>query len=72
MLYKTSDNLSGITYCYDEFGNLKERTFLNGEVQHYAYNAKDQLIEATIQKPHQIPKHGNISMMSWADESASG
>ncbi|MDG6310869.1 RHS repeat-associated core domain-containing protein, partial [Glaesserella parasuis] len=43
----------GITYRYDEFGNLSQRTFPNGEVQSYRYNAKDKLVEVAIQKPNQ-------------------
>ena len=43
----------GITYRYDEFGNLSQRTLPNGEVQSYRYNAKDKLVEVTIQKPNQ-------------------
>ena len=43
----------GVTYRYDEFGNLSQRTLPNGEVQSYRYNAKDKLVEVTIQKPKQ-------------------
>ena len=43
----------GVTYRYDEFGNLSQRTLPNGEVQSYAYNAKDKLVEVAIQKPNQ-------------------
>ena len=54
---KIADNrvsaYQGIAYRYDEFGNLKERTLPNGEVQRYAYNAKDKLVEVAIQKPNQ-------------------
>ncbi|WP_284692484.1 type VI secretion system tip protein TssI/VgrG [Aggregatibacter actinomycetemcomitans] len=43
----------GITYYYDEFGNLSQRKRNNGEVQTYSYNAKDRLIKAVIQRPNQ-------------------
>ncbi|WP_162616858.1 DUF6531 domain-containing protein, partial [Aggregatibacter kilianii] len=41
----------GVTYRYDDFGNLSQRKRNNGEVQTYSYNAKDQLIKAVIQTP---------------------
>ena len=43
----------GVTYRYDEFGNLSQRKCNNGEVQTYSYNAKDRLIKAVIQIPNQ-------------------
>ncbi|MFZ7143538.1 hypothetical protein ACLSY0_10805 [Avibacterium avium] len=43
----------GMTYHYDEFGNLSQRILKDGEVQTYHYNAKDKLIKAIIQKPNQ-------------------
>ncbi|MDK9431526.1 RHS repeat-associated core domain-containing protein, partial [Gallibacterium anatis] len=43
----------GMTYHYDEFGNLSQRILKDGEVQTYHYNAKDKLIKVMIQKPNQ-------------------
>ena len=43
----------GVTYHYDEFGNLSQRKRNNGEVQTYSYNARDRLIKAVIQRPNQ-------------------
>ena len=43
----------GVTYHYDEFGNLSQRKLSNCEVQTYHYNAKDLLIKVIIKTPNQ-------------------
>ncbi|UXN36548.1 RHS domain-containing protein [Avibacterium paragallinarum] len=43
----------GMTYHYDEFGNLSQRILNDGEVQTHHYDVKDKLVEVVIQKPNQ-------------------
>ena len=43
----------GISYRYDPLGNLIEKQHNNGEIQHYRYNADNQLTEAEIHRPGQ-------------------
>ncbi|UTG70718.1 RHS repeat protein [Neisseria subflava] len=43
----------GINYSYDPLGNLIEKQHNNGEIQHYRYNADNQLTEAEIHRPGQ-------------------
>ena len=43
----------GISYRYDPLGNLIEKQHNNGEIQHYRYNADNQLAEAEIHRPGQ-------------------
>ena len=41
----------GTSYRYDPLGNLIEKQKNDGEIQHYRYNADNQLTEAEIHKP---------------------
>lgn len=41
----------GVYYQYDAFGNLMTRTLADNTQQHFVYNLKDQLVEATIEHP---------------------
>ena len=43
----------GISYRYDPLGNLIEKQQHDGEIQHYRYNADNQLTEAEIHRPGQ-------------------
>ena len=43
----------GISYRYDPLGNLIEKQQHDGEIQHYRYNADNQLAEAEIHRPGQ-------------------
>ena len=43
----------GTSYRYDPLGNLIEKQHNNGEIQHYRYNADNQLAEAEIHRPGQ-------------------
>ena len=43
----------GISYRYDPLGNLIEKQQNDGEIQHYRYNAENQLTEAEIHRPGQ-------------------
>ena len=43
----------GISYRYDPLGNLIEKQQNDGEIQHYRYNADNQLTEAEIHRPGQ-------------------
>ena len=43
----------GISYRYDPLGNLIEKQQHDGEIQHYRYNAENQLTEAEIHRPGQ-------------------
>ena len=43
----------GTSYRYDPLGNLFEKQHNNGEIQHYRYNADNQLAEAEIHRPGQ-------------------
>ncbi|WP_114921715.1 RHS repeat-associated core domain-containing protein [Neisseria elongata] len=43
----------GISYRYDPLGNLIEKQQNDGEIQHYRYNADNQLAEAEIHRPGQ-------------------
>ena len=45
----------GTNYRYDPLGNLIEKQHNNGEIQHYRYNADNQLTEAEIHKPGESP-----------------
>ena len=43
----------GTSYRYDPLGNLIEKQQHDGEIQHYRYNADNQLTEAEIHRPGQ-------------------
>ena len=43
----------GTSYRYDPLGNLIEKQQHDGEIQHYRYNADNQLAEAEIHRPGQ-------------------
>lgn len=43
----------GTSYRYDPLGNLIEKQKNDGEIQHYRYNADNQLAEAEIHRPGQ-------------------
>ena len=43
----------GTSYRYDPLGNLIEKQQNDGEIQHYRYNADNQLTEAEIHRPGQ-------------------
>ena len=43
----------GTNYRYDPLGNLIEKQQNDGEIQHYRYNADNQLTEAEIHRPGQ-------------------
>ena len=45
----------GTNYRYDPLGNLIEKQQHDGEIQHYRYNADNQLTEAEIHKPGESP-----------------
>ena len=45
----------GTSYRYDPLGNLIEKQQNDGEIQHYRYNADNQLTEAEIHKPGESP-----------------
>ena len=45
----------GTSYRYDPLGNLIEKQQHDGEIQHYRYNADNQLTEAEIHKPGESP-----------------
>lgn len=45
----------GTSYRYDLLGNLIEKQQHDGEIQHYRYNADNQLTEAEIHKPGESP-----------------
>ena len=45
----------GTNYRDDPLGNLIEKKHNNGEIQHYCYNADNQLTEAEIHKPGESP-----------------
>ena len=45
----------GTSYRYNPLGNLIEKQQHDGEIQHYRYNADNQLTEAEIHKPGESP-----------------
>nr|WP_263641701.1 RHS repeat-associated core domain-containing protein [Neisseria zalophi] len=44
-------NYNGISYYYDDLGNLIHRELADGEVQNYFYDLHDQLVKVEIFKP---------------------
>nr|WP_191963611.1 RHS repeat-associated core domain-containing protein [Neisseria zalophi] len=54
---KIADNrlktYNGISYYYDDLGNLIHRELADGEVQNYFYDLHDQLVKVEIFKPEQ-------------------
>ncbi|QEY26175.1 hypothetical protein D0T92_06305 [Neisseria zalophi] len=44
---------NGISYYYDDLGNLIHRELADGEVQNYFYDLHDQLVKVEIFKPEQ-------------------
>ncbi|WP_318527719.1 RHS repeat domain-containing protein [Neisseria zalophi] len=54
---KIADNrlktYNGISYYYDDLGNLIHRELVDGEVQNYFYDLHDQLVKVEIFKPEQ-------------------